>query len=164
MNLDSSSISAITEVVTSVLQKSDDNTQSAITGITTGTAVSPCNIRPPGNTAAAADASNAGVPYGHGRPAGGGRAVHYIGTNFILNFSLAACLPVPVHPQLPHLYMPLGSDGLADECRPIIPAMVDPCASVNTMTSKWILPIVKHYPFIAKAVVDSRDGRHSPLV
>ena len=59
MNLDSSSISAITEVVTSVLQKRDDDAQSAFTGITTGTAVSPCNTRSPGNTAAAAAASNA---------------------------------------------------------------------------------------------------------
>ena len=32
------------------------------------------------------------------------------------------------------------------------------------MKSKWILPIVKHYPLIVKAVVDSRDGRHISLV
>ena len=47
MKMGSSSISAITEVITSVLQKRDDDAQSAITGITTGTAVSPCNICPP---------------------------------------------------------------------------------------------------------------------
>ena len=39
MKLDSSSISAITKVVASVLQKRDDDAQSAITGLTTGTAV-----------------------------------------------------------------------------------------------------------------------------
>ena len=69
-----------------------------------------------------------------------------------------------MHPQLPHLYMPLGTDELADECRPIIPAMVDSCAAVNTMRSQWIFPIVKRYPYIVKAVVDSRDGLHSPLI
>ena len=166
MKLDSSSISAITEVVASILQKRDDDAQSAITGLTTGTTVGapPCNIGPPGNTAAAAAASNAGVSYGRGRPAGGGRAGHYIGTNFILNFSLAARLPVTVHPQLPHLYMPLGSDDLAYECHPIIPAMVDSCAAVNTMRSQWILTIVKRYPYIFKAVVDSHDGRQIPLI
>ena len=32
------------------------------------------------------------------------------------------------------------------------------------MRSQWILPIFKCYPYIVKAVVDRRDGRHNPLI
>ena len=34
----------------------------------------------------------------------------------------------------------------------------------GTARSGWIVPIIKRYPFIVKAVVDCKDGCHSPLV
>jgi hypothetical protein len=154
VRLSNETISAVTEVMTAIFKQRDDDAASVITGVTTGTVAEAL-------PAAAAAAAAAGVQRAQG---GRGRRNQYVGTNYILNVSLATRLPVPIHPQLPHIYHALGPEDLAEECVPLIPGMVDSCAAVNTARSDWILPIIKRYPFIVKAVVNCDDGRHSPLV
>ena len=87
--------------MTAVFKQRDDDVASAITNVTTGTATEPLPV-------AAVAAAAAGVPYGQGTSRAGGCQNAYIGTNYILNVSLATRLPVKIHPQLPHIHHAVG--------------------------------------------------------
>ena len=95
--------------------------------------------------------------------AGGAHGVEIDVGLVIQNLGAKALLPVDVHPQLPHIRVAWGHQGLPEECVPLLQQLADSGAACNLLRLSCGLKIIRAYPHICKRMVDCKAGKHCAL-
>ena len=72
-------------------------------------------------------------------------------------------IPAKVIQTLPHVVFTIGRIDEPQETHATFDGLCDSCAQVNTFKLSTIMAYCKAYPQHVKAIIDSADGKYSPM-